>query len=191
MHGPAMDISQIPVGENPPKDLYAIIEIPMGGVPVKYELDKKSGAMFVDRFLHTAMFYPGNYGFVAHTLSDDGDPIDVIVVGPHAVVPGAVIRVRPVGAMMMEDESGGDEKILAVPVDKLHPFYSNVKNYTDLPTVLIDQICHFFEHYKDLEKGKWAKFSRLVDVDEAEALVVAAMARYQAQKASGATEQAA
>ena len=152
-----MDIMQIPVGENPPKDLYAIIEIPMGGVPVKYELDKKSGAMFVDRFLHTAMYYPGNYGFVPHTLSEDGDPIDVIVVGPHAVVPGAVIRVRPVGALLMEDEAGGDEKILAVPVDKLHPFYSNVKNYTDLPTVLIEQIGHFFEHYKDLEKGKWVK----------------------------------
>ena len=105
-----MDITQIPTGENAPKDLYAIIEIPMGGVPVKYELDKKSGAMFVDRFLHTAMYYPGNYGFVPHTLSEDGDPIDVIVVGPHAVVPGAVIRVRPVGALLMEDEAGGDEK---------------------------------------------------------------------------------
>ena len=178
----AMDISQIPVGENPPKDLYAIIEIPMGGVPVKYELDKKSGAMFVDRFLHTAMYYPGNYGFVPHTLSEDGDPIDVIVVGPHAVVPGAVIRVRPVGALLMEDEAGGDEKILAVPVDKLHPFYSNVKNYSELPPVLIEQISHFFQHYKDLEKGKWAKFSRLVDVAGAEALVLAAVARYQAHK---------
>lgn len=177
-----MDITQIPTGENAPKDLYAIIEIPMGGVPVKYELDKKSGAMFVDRFLHTAMYYPGNYGFVPHTLSEDGDPIDVIVVGPHAVVPGAVIRVRPVGALLMEDEAGGDEKIIAVPVDKLHPFYSNVKTYTDLPPVLVEQIGHFFQHYKDLEKGKWSKFSRLVDVAGAEALVMAAISRYKTQQ---------
>ena len=177
-----MDIMQIPTGENPPKDLYAIIEIPMGGVPVKYELDKKSGAMFVDRFLHTAMYYPGNYGFVPHTLSEDGDPIDVIVVGPHAVVPGAVIRVRPVGALLMEDEAGGDEKIIAVPIDKLHPFYSNVRNYTDLPSVLIEQIGHFFMHYKDLEKGKWSKLSRLADVASAEAMVMAAVARYQAKQ---------
>ena len=183
-----MDIMKISSGANPPWDLNAIIEIPQGGVPVKYELDKKSGAMFVDRFLHTAMYYPGNYGFVPHTLSEDGDPIDVIVVGPHAVVPGAVIRVRPVGALLMEDEAGGDEKILAVPVDKLHPFYSNVKNYTDLPTVLIEQIGHFFEHYKDLEKGKWAKFSRFVDVAGAEALVLAALARYQAHKEAVAAE---
>lgn len=172
-----MDISKIPVGENPPKDVHAIIEIPMGGVPVKYELDKGSGAMFVDRFLHTAMFYPGNYGFIPHTLSEDGDPVDVIVIGPHAVVPGAVIRVRPVGALLMEDEAGGDEKILAVPIDKLHPFYTDVRNYTDLPTVLIEQIGHFFQHYKDLEKGKWAKVSRLVDVTGAEAMVMAAIAR--------------
>ena len=177
-----MDISKISIGENPPYDVNAIIEIPMGGVPVKYELDKASGAMFVDRFLHTAMYYPGNYGFVPHTLSEDGDPIDVVVVGPHAVVPGAVIRVRPVGALMMEDEAGGDEKIIAVPVDKLHPFYSNVRNYTDLPPVLIEQIGHFFQHYKDLEKGKWAKLSRLVDVEDAEAMVVAAIERYQAQQ---------
>lgn len=172
-----MDISKIPVGVDPPRDVHAIIEIPMGGVPVKYELDKESGAMFVDRFLHTAMFYPGNYGFIPHTLSEDGDPVDVIVIGPHAVVPGAVIRVRPVGALLMEDEAGGDEKILAVPIDKLHPFYTNVRNYTDLPGVLIEQIGHFFQHYKDLEKGKWAKVSRLVDVVGAEAMVMAAIAR--------------
>lgn len=186
-----MDITQIPTGENAPKDLYAIIEIPMGGVPVKYELEKKSGAMFVDRFLHTAMYYPGNYGFVPHTLSEDGDPIDVIVVGPHAVVPGAVIRVRPIGALLMEDEAGGDEKIIAVPVDKLHPFYSNVKTYTDLPPVLIEQIGHFFQHYKDLEKGKWAKLSRLVDVAGAEAMVMAAISRYEAHKEAEAAEAAA
>ncbi len=177
-----MDISKIPVGHNAPKDINAIIEIPMGGVPVKYELDKDSGAMFVDRFLHTAMFYPGNYGFIPHTLSEDGDPCDVIVIGPHAVVPGAVIRCRPVGALMMEDEAGGDEKILAVPVDQLHPFYTDIRDYTDLPTVLIEQIGHFFQHYKDLEKGKWAKVSRMVDVAGAEAMVQAAIERAAAAK---------
>ena len=179
-----MDISKISIGENPPHDVNAIIEIPMGGVPVKYELDKASGAMFVDRFLHTAMFYPANYGFVPHTLSDDGDPADIIVIGPHAVVPGAVIRCRPVGALLMEDESGGDEKILAVPVDKLHPFYTDVVNYTDLPTVLIEQISHFFQHYKDLEKGKWAKVSRLVDVQGAQELLAQAIRRAEAKKAA-------
>lgn len=174
-----MDISAIPVGENPPHDVYAIIEIPAGGIPVKYELDKKSGALFVDRFLHTAMYYPCNYGFIPHTLSDDGDPIDVMVIGQVPVVPGAVIRCRPVGALIMEDESGGDEKILAVPVDKLHPFYTNIRNWTDLPTVLTEQIAHFFQHYKDLEKGKWAKLNRFVDVDEALQLVKTAIARGQ------------
>ena len=116
-----MDINLITAGENPPKDVHAVIEIPLGGVPVKYEIDKKSGALFVDRFLHTAMFYPGNYGFIPHTLSADGDPCDVLVVSQVPVVPGAVIRCRPVGALVMEDEAGGDEKILAVPVDALHP----------------------------------------------------------------------
>ena len=128
-----MDISKIPIGRNPPIDLNAVIEIPIGGVPVKYELDKASGAMFVDRFLHTAMFYPGNYGFIPHTLSEDGDPCDILVVSNVAVVPGAVIRCRPVGALLMQDEAGMDEKVLAVPVDDLHPFYSNIRNYTDLP----------------------------------------------------------
>ena len=152
-----MDISKIPIGRNPPIDLNAVIEIPIGGVPVKYELDKASGAMFVDRFLHTAMFYPGNYGFIPHTLSEDGDPCDILVVSNVPVVPGAVIRCRPVGALLMEDEAGMDEKVLAVPVDDLHPFYTNVHNYTDLPSVLIDQIAHFFEHYKELEQGKWGR----------------------------------
>ncbi len=179
-----MDINQIPIGKNPPTDLNAIIEIPMGGVPVKYELDEKSGAMFVDRFLHTAMYYPGNYGFIPHTLSDDGDAIDVIVVGPQPVVSGSVIRVRPVGALLMEDEAGGDEKLIAVPVDELYPFYANVRNYTDLPPVLIEQINHFFQHYKDLEKGKWAKLSDLVDVQGAEQMVREAVARYEAARNS-------
>ncbi len=172
-----MDISKIPVGRNPPHDVNAIIEIPIGGVPVKYELDKVSGAMFVDRFLHTAMFYPGNYGFIPHTLSEDGDPCDVIVVGSVPVVPGAVIRCRPVGALLMQDEAGLDEKILAAPVDELHPFYSNVRDYTDLPPLLIEQIAHFFEHYKDLEKGKWVKVVRWIGAAESEDLIRAAIDR--------------
>jgi inorganic pyrophosphatase len=177
-----MDLSKIPIGPNPPKDLNVLIEIPLGGVPVKYEMDKASGALFVDRFLHTAMFYPGNYGFIPHTLSGDGDPCDVIVVGQVPVVPGAIIRCRPVGALMMEDNAGMDEKILAVPVDKLHPFYTGVKNYQDLPTVLCEQISHFFQHYKDLEKGKWAKILKWVDAAGAEQLVMDAIDRAAAKK---------
>src|SRR5687768_14064508 len=172
-----MDISKIPIGRNPPIDLNAVIEIPIGGVPVKYELDKSSGAMFVDRFLHTAMFYPGNYGFIPHTLSEDGDPCDILVVSNVAVVPGAVIRCRPVGALLMQDEAGMDEKVLAVPADDLHPFYSNIRNYTDLPSVLTEQIAHFFEHYKELERGKWVKVLRWLDASEAQALVQEAMDR--------------
>src|SRR5579872_6873638 len=124
-----MRVDQIPVGKNAPDDVNVIIEVPIGGEPLKYELDKASGALVVDRFLHTAMFYPGNYGFIPHTLSADGDPCDVLVVTQVPVVPGAIVRCRPVGALVMEDEAGGDEKIIAVPVDKLHPFYSGVRDY--------------------------------------------------------------
>jgi len=177
-----MDIQRISSGRNPPKDLHAIIEIPLGGVPVKYELDKDSGALFVDRFLHTAMFYPGNYGFIPHTLSADGDPCDIIVVSQVPVVAGAVIRCRPVGALVMEDESGADEKILAVPVDKLHPFYSDVKSYKDLPSIMCEQIAHFFKHYKDLEKGKWVTIAHWLDTEAAEALVIEGIERAKAAK---------
>ena len=149
-----MDINRIPTGANPPYDINAVIEIPQGGEPVKYEMDKASGALFVDRFLHTAMFYPGNYGFIPHTLAEDGDPCDVLVVGPTPVVPGAVIRCRPIGALLMEDEMGKDEKILAVPVDKLHPYHSDISSWRQLPSIMTEQIAHFFQHYKDLEKGK-------------------------------------
>jgi inorganic pyrophosphatase len=166
-----MDISKIPTGVNPPYDVNAVIEIPQGGEPVKYEMDKASGALFVDRFLHTAMFYPGNYGFIPHTLADDGDPCDVLVVGPTKVVPGAVVRCRPIGALMMEDEAGGDEKILAVPVDALHPFYLGIGSYRQLPTILTEQIAHFFQHYKDLEKGKETKITRWADAEEAADLI--------------------
>lgn len=172
-----MDIKKISMGRNPPSDLHAVIEIPVGGVPVKYEMDKDSGAMFVDRFLHTAMFYPGNYGFIPQTLSEDGDPCDVLVIGSVPVVPGAVIRCRPVGAIMMQDEAGLDEKLLAVPVDALHPFYADIRDYTDLPPVLIDQVRHFFEHYKDLEKGKWVKVVGMASAEEAQKLVMAAIER--------------
>jgi inorganic pyrophosphatase len=172
-----MDISKIPTGENPPYDLNAVIEIPQGGEPVKYEIDKDSGAIFVDRFLHTAMFYPGNYGFIPHTLADDGDPMDVMVVGPTPVVPGAIIRCRPIGVLMMSDEKGADEKILAVPVDKLHPFYTDVASWRSLPATLTDQIAHFFAHYKDLEKGKSVEIVRWGDAEEAADLIKAGIER--------------
>jgi len=172
-----MDISKITAGHNPPTDINVLIEIPQGGEPVKYELDKASGAMFVDRFLHTAMFYPGNYGFIPNTLSGDGDPCDVLVVGQVPVVPGAVIRCRPIGALLMKDEAGPDEKIVAVPVDKLHPFYSGIASYKDLPTILTEQIAHFFQHYKDLEKGKWVTIVRWLDPQETGELIMAGIER--------------
>jgi inorganic pyrophosphatase len=172
-----LDISRISTGKNPPYDINVVIEIPQGGEPVKYELDKDSGALFVDRFLHTAMFYPGNYGFIPHTLSLDGDPCDVIVIGQVRVVPGAVIRSRPIGALLMEDNAGPDEKILAVPVDDLHPFYNGVRSYEDLPPILCEQIGHFFKHYKDLEKGKWVTITRWVGPEEAATLIQDAIAR--------------
>ncbi len=172
-----MDVSKISIGPNPPKDIHAIIEIPLGGVPVKYELDKASGAMFVNRFLHTSMSYPGNYGFIPHTKSADGDPCDVIVPGHVPVVPGAVIRCRPIGALIMKDEEGLDEKILAVPVNALHPFYTDVQSYADLPLILCDQIAHFFKHYKDLEKSKWVTIVEWVGPTEAEQLIVEAIER--------------
>jgi len=172
-----MDLSKISPGPAPPRDLHVIVEIPVGGVPVKYEMDKDSGALFVDRFLHTAMFYPGNYGFIPHTLSADGDPCDVLVVSQVPVVPGAVIRCRPVGALVMRDEAGGDEKILAVPVEALNPFYADIRSYRDLPPIMCEQIAHFFQHYKDLEKGKWVTVVEWLDVAAAEELVMAAIAR--------------
>ncbi|MDX1922395.1 MAG: inorganic diphosphatase [Alphaproteobacteria bacterium] len=171
-----MEIKKIPIGKNPPDEVNVIIEIPQGGNPIKYEFDKESGAIFVDRFLHTSMVYPSNYGFIPHTLSADGDPVDALVVCQMPVVPGAVIRSRPIGALLMEDESGGDEKILMVPVDKLHPFYSKVQSYKDLPQSLCEQIAHFFQHYKDLEKGKWVKIVQWVGPDEAKALIAKGIA---------------
>jgi inorganic pyrophosphatase len=177
-----MDLKKIPIGKNPPNDINVVVEIPLRGDPVKYEICKESGAMFVDRFLHTAMFYPTNYGFVPHTLSDDGDPVDVMVVGKHGVAVGSVLRSRPIGVLLMEDESGQDEKILAVPHPKLHPFYDDVKSYTDLPDILIKQIEHFFAHYKDLEAGKWAKVLGWGDADKAGQIIEEAIARAEKKK---------
>jgi inorganic pyrophosphatase len=167
-----MDVTKISAGRNPPSDLHAIIEIPVGGTPVKYELDKSSGAMFVDRFLHTAMFYPGNYGFIPQTLSQDGDPCDVLVIAPVPVVSGAVIRCRPVGALLMEDQAGLDEKIIAVPVDALHPFYTDIGSYLELPKIMLEQIAHFFAHYKDLETGKWTRIGQWVGAPQTERLIM-------------------
>lgn len=173
-----MLVDKIPVGVNPPWDINVIIEVPMGSEPIKYELDKESGAVFVDRFLHTAMHYPCNYGFIPHTLSEDGDPADVMVVGRRPVVPGCVLAARPIGVLVMEDDKGMDEKILAVPASRLHPFYSDVTTYTDLPAILTEQIYHFFEHYKDLEKGKWVKIHGWQDHNVAARLIEEAIARY-------------
>ena len=166
-----MRIDQIPVGKNAPDDVNVIIEVPIGGEPIKYELDKDAGTLVVDRFLYTAMRYPGNYGFIPHTLSGDGDPCDVLVANTRAIVPGAVMSVRPVGVLLMEDEAGGDEKIIAVPSTKLTKRYQHVHNYTDLPQITLDQIQHFFEHYKDLEPGKWVKVLRWGSAEDAHKLI--------------------
>jgi inorganic pyrophosphatase len=179
-----VDISKVSAGQSPPDDINVIIEIPQGGLPVKYELDKESGALFVDRFLHTAMVYPANYGFIPHTLSGDGDPCDVLVISQTPVVPGAVIRCRPIGALMMRDEAGPDEKIVAVPVDRLHPFYSDVASYADLPPILTEQVAHFFQHYKDLEKGKWVTIVEWVGPEAAKQLVIDGIERAAAKKAA-------
>lgn len=172
-----MDISKISIGEDAPYEVNVIIEVPMGGSPVKYEMDKESGAMFVDRFLHTAMHYPCNYGFIPHTLSDDGDPVDAAVLGQHVLAPGVVIASRPIGVLLMEDESGVDEKILCVPVDRLHPYYEDVSSYRDVRPILLEQIAHFFSHYKDLEKGKWVEVKDWQGPEKAMELIREGIAR--------------
>ena len=177
-----MRLDAIPVGTNPPDDINVVIEIPIGGEPIKYEMDKASGAMFVDRILQTEMRYPGNYGFVPHTLSEDGDPIDVLVVNHRPIVPGAFVNCRPIGVLRMKDESGQDEKLLAVPVDSVAVIYKNVKSYRDIPEIKLRRIAHFFEHYKDLEDGKWVKIDRWGDADEARDLIQKAMQRAKAAK---------
>ena len=172
-----MRIDQIPVGKNVPEDVNVIIEVPIGGEPIKYEIDKASGILVVDRFLYTSMRYPGNYGFIPHTLSDDGDPCGVLIVNTRAIVPGAVISVRPVGVLLMEDEAGGDEKIIAVPSSKLTQRYDKIRTYSDLPDITLQQIQHFFEHYKDLEKGKWVKVLRWGGAEDAHKLILEGIER--------------
>ncbi|GJD77581.1 inorganic diphosphatase [Methylobacterium gregans] len=178
-----MNIDAISIGKNPPHDVNVIIEVPLGGEPIKYEMDKDAGTLVVDRFLYTPMFYPGNYGFIPHTLSGDGDPCDVLVANTRAIIPGAVISVRPVGVLVMQDDGGEDEKIIAVPSRKLTQRYNRVENYTDLPEITVSQIQHFFEHYKDLEPGKWVKIVRWGDRAEAERLIQEGIERYNKSKA--------
>lgn len=172
-----MRIDEIPIGDHPPDDINVIIEIPVGGQPIKYELDKKSGTLFVNRFLYTPMVYPGNYGFVPHTLSLDGDPIDVLVCNTREIVPGAVMNCRPIGVLVMEDDAGQDEKIIAVPSEKLTQRYVDFKSYSDLPKITIQQIEHFFSHYKDLEPAKWVKLSSVEEADVARRMIAEAIER--------------
>jgi inorganic pyrophosphatase len=174
-----MRLDAIAIGMNPPEDVNVVIEVPIGGEPIKYEMDKAAGALVVDRFLHTPMRYPGNYGFVPHTLSQDGDPIDVLVANTRPIVPGAIINVRPIGVLKMEDDSGTDEKIIAVPMSKLTKNYEHVSTCADLPKVAQEQIQHFFEHYKDLESGKWVRMIGWGDADEAKQFIIEAIQREQ------------
>ena len=172
-----MRIDAIAIGNSPPDDVNVIVEVPVGGQPIKYELDKEAGTLVVDRFLYTPMSYPGNYGFVPHTLSADGDPIDVLVCNTRQLVPGCVINVRPIGVLIMEDNAGQDEKVVAVPSHALTKRYDDVVNASDLPEITLQQIEHFFEHYKDLEPGKWVKIGNWHDADDAKRLIVEAIER--------------
>ena len=184
-----MNIDLIPIGDNPPHELNVIIEVPVGGEPVKYEFDKKSGALFVDRILHTPMRYPANYGFVPHTLSPDGDPLDALVVARSPFVPGCVVRVRPIAVLKLEDEAGGDEKLLTVPVDATFPYYSKIGQRDDLPEIVMQQIEHFFTHYKDLEAKKWVRIGTWGDTDEAKRIIVEAIEAATAKKAQEGTDE--
>jgi inorganic pyrophosphatase len=175
-----MRIDAIKIGDHPPEDVNVLIEVPVGGQPIKYEMDKDAGTLVVDRFLYTPMTYPGNYGFVPHTLSEDGDPIDVLVCNSRPLIPGCVINVRPVGVLIMEDNAGQDEKIIAVPSRHLSKRFDNVDNFSDLPEITMQQIQHFFEHYKDLEPGKWVKIGDWMDCDNARRLIVESIERAKA-----------
>lgn len=175
-----MSLNLVSAGKDLPYDFNVIIEIQMNGAPIKYEVDKESGAIFVDRFMSTAMHYPCNYGYIPQTLSEDGDPVDVLVITPFALMPGVVVRCRTIGMLKMSDESGVDAKLVAVPVDKLSPLYQNVKSVRDLSPLTLAQISHFFEHYKDLEPGKWVKVEEWEDAESAHAEIMAGVARYSA-----------
>src|SRR5437868_6100682 len=172
-----MNIEALEIGKNPPVDVNVIVEVPVGGEPIKYEMHKPSGALMVDRFLYTAMRYPGNYGFIPHTLSGDGDPCDVLIANTRGVTPGSIMSVRIIGVMVMEDEAGGDEKLIGVPGPRLTQRYDHVQTLTDLPEITLKQIEHFFSHYKDLEPGKWVKIIRWGDAQEAKALIVEGVTR--------------
>ena len=173
-----MSLNDVNSGRDVPNDFNVIIEIPMNADPIKYEVDKESGAIFVDRFMGTAMHYPCNYGYVPKTISDDGDPVDVLVITPFALIPGVVVRCRPLGMLKMSDEAGGDAKVLAVPVDKVLPIYSHWQKPEDLNDLRLQQIQHFFEHYKDLEKGKWVKIEGWVGPEEAKQEILDGIAAY-------------
>ena len=173
-----MNLDRVPSGRDLPNDFNVIIEIPMNGDPIKYELDKETGAMFVDRFMSTAMHYPCNYGYIPHTLSDDGDPVDVLVLTPVPLISGVVVRCRPVGVLKMADEAGSDAKLLAVPVDKLCGIYRNIQEPADLPELSLRTIAHFFEHYKDLEPNKWVKVQGWEGPEAAKAEIMAGVANY-------------
>ncbi|HPB91468.1 MAG: inorganic diphosphatase [Rhodocyclales bacterium] len=177
-----MSLNKVPSGKNLPDDFNVVIEISMHSEPIKYEVDKESGAIFVDRFMSTAMHYPCNYGYIPHTISGDGDPVDVLVVSQFALPPGVVVRCRPVGMLKMIDEAGEDAKLLAVPVDKLTKLYSHVKTLDDLPPSLLQQVSHFFEHYKDLEPGKFVKVEGWGDLAAAQQEIMAGVANYQSAK---------
>jgi len=177
-----MAFDNLSPGRDVPNDINVVIEIPMNGEPIKYEVDKATGAIFVDRFMSTAMHYPCNYGYIPKTLSGDGDPADVLVLSPVPLMPGVVVRCRPIGMLKMQDEAGSDEKLLAVPVDKLTSIYRNVQSPRDLPPIEVDRITHFFEHYKDLEPGKFVKVLGWTEAADARAEIVAAMERFNAKK---------
>jgi inorganic pyrophosphatase len=179
-----MDVSKIKIGKQVPSNINVIIEVPAESSQIKYEFDKDASAIIVDRFLSTPMHYPCNYGFIPHTLSGDGDPADVLVVAPYPLTPGCVIAVRPVGVLIMEDEAGQDEKILAVPISKLTKLYDNIQSYKDLPETLLNQIQHFFEHYKDLEPNKWVKVKDWEGVEVAEQLIQEAVENAANQQAA-------
>ena len=175
-----MRIEHISVGADPPNEVNVIVEVPVGGEPIKYEMDKRAGTLVVDRFLYTSMRYPGNYGFIPHTLSGDGDPLDVLIASQRAIVPGALIAVRPIGVLRMQDEAGIDEKVIAVPVSRLTRRYDQVGDYKQLPEITVKQIQHFFEHYKDLEDNKWVKLIGWGDVAEAKTVILESIARAKA-----------
>jgi inorganic pyrophosphatase len=175
-------LDAISIGRNPPEEVNVVVEVPVGGEPIKYEMDKAAGTLVVDRFLYTAMRYPGNYGFIPHTLSDDGDPCDVLIANQRGIVPGAVIAVRPVGVLKMQDEAGGDEKIIAVPVPRLTRRYEKVLGYKDLPEITLKQIEHFFEHYKDLESNKWVKVLGWGDAAEAKRMILESIDRARSKR---------